>query len=90
MEEFLKIATIVVVAIGILAGVAFVYVIRILRNIAHVSQRVAEASDNIWFDLEKLRTSIRKVGAKMKHFVDFFGNIVQRNIERRNRSKDVV
>lgn len=88
MDVFFVVTTIAVVAIGALLGVALFYIIRILRNVEHVSERFAEESDNIKSDLEELRTNVRKEGAKVKHFADFFGGLVKRNSGRRKRSQD--
>jgi hypothetical protein len=88
MDVFFVVTTIAVVLVGTLLGVALFYVIRILRNVEHVSERVAEESDYIKSDLEELRTNVRKEGAKFKHFADFFGGIVKRNSGRRRRSGD--
>jgi biopolymer transport protein ExbB/TolQ len=94
MEEFLKmdvffvVTTLAVIIVSVLLGIALYYIIRILRNVEHVSERVAEESDNIQSDLRELRANIRKEGAKMKHFAEFFGGIVRRSSGRAKRSKD--
>lgn len=91
MSEFLKmdifffVTTVAVVIVGALVGVALYYVIRILRNVEHVSERVAEESDNIRSDLQELRSNLRKEGAKWRHIANFFGKIVRRNSGGRKR-----
>lgn len=86
MDIFFAVTTLAVIVVASLLGIVLYYVIRILRNVEHVSERVAEESDNIKSDLEELRTNVRKEGAKLKHFADFFGKIVRRNSARHKRS----
>jgi len=90
MDVFFVVTTVAVVILGVLVGVVLFYVIRILRNVEHVSERVAEESDNIQSDLRELRSNVRKEGAKMKHFADFFGKLVKRNSGWRKRGGDAA
>ncbi len=85
MDVFFAVTTASVVVVGVLLAVALFYAIRILRNVDHVSERVAEESDNIKVDLEDLRTNVRKEGVRWRHFMKFFGGIVERNSGRKRQ-----
>lgn len=84
MDEFLKmdlffvVTTVVVLLLGIFLIVAVVYVIRILRNVDHLSRNISEESDHIRTDLGVLRKNVREEGMKISHFLRFFGGMVGR------------
>ena len=90
MDVFFVVTTFAVGILAVLSGIVLFYVIRILRNVEHVSERVAEESDNIQSDLRELRSNVRKEGAKMKIFADFFGKLVKRNSGGRRRGGNVT
>lgn len=83
MDIFFVVSTLVVVILGILGAIALFYLIRILRNVEHVSLRVAEESDNLQSDIATLREKVREEGLRMKHFSEFFGTIFGRTTRKR-------
>ncbi len=89
MEDFLKmdiffvITSAVVLLLGICAIVALIYIIRILRNVDHISAQVSEETDNIKQDIAGLRKNIAAEGMRWKHMSDFFGTIIGRSTRRR-------
>lgn len=84
MDVFFVVSTVAVLVVTILLGTVLFFVIRILRNVEHVSERVAEESDNIKADLSELRENVRREGASLKHFASFFSGIVKRNSRKRS------
>lgn len=92
MDEFLKmdiffvVTTVMVLIGGILLAIALFYVVRILRNIDHISENVSEESDHIKADIGVLRENVRKEGVKLKHFADFFGKMAGRRGKRTSDS----
>lgn len=68
-DIFFFISTIAVVLVSIGAIVALFYVIRILRDVREVSDKVKEESGEIMGDLKKLRANLRDEGVKWKHVV---------------------
>jgi membrane protein implicated in regulation of membrane protease activity len=87
MDIFFFITSVTVFLLAVLAIIALVYVIKILRNVEHVSERVAEESDNIKGDIATLRSNVREQGLKMKHFAEFFGTITRRNTRKKSAQK---
>lgn len=91
MNEFLKmdiffvVTTFVVLFVGAFAIVALYYIVRILRNVDHLSQNISEESDNVRGDITILRQRIRDEGMKVKHFADFFSSFAARNTARKTR-----
>ncbi len=59
-DFFFVTTTIVVVVVAILVVIALVYVIRFLRDVNHVSQKVREESDELIKDVGHLRTVVKK------------------------------
>jgi uncharacterized protein YoxC len=70
-DIFFFISTIALVIISIGIVISLVYVIRILRNVSEVSDKVKEESTEILSDVKELRGTIKKEGFKMKHAVKF-------------------
>ncbi len=93
MNEFLKmdiffvVTTVVVVLLGVFLLVAMYYIIRILKNVNHVSQNVSEESDHIKVDVNILRAKIRNEGMRLQHLLDLFGGMKTRHHSRKARDK---
>ncbi len=93
MNEFLKmdiffvVATVVVVLLGVFALVAMFYIIRILKNVDHLSQNVSEESDHIKVDVNILRAKIRDEGMRVQHLLDLFGGMTTRHHSRKVSEK---
>ena len=77
MQEFIKadifffITAIAVVLVTIGIGIALYYVIRILRNIRDVTERVDEGSKILAEDLSDLRGTIKREGFVWGHIFGF-------------------
>ena len=80
MDNFLKqdifffVATVAVVVFMLLAGVLLIYVIKIVRSVHYILDKVKLETDIITKELGELRASIRSEGIKIKQFAKFFGN----------------
>ncbi len=73
-DLFFFVTTIAVIIGSILIAVIFVYVIRILRNVTHVTERVVEESDRIIEDVEVLRSNVKKKGIILGGLFKLFTN----------------
>jgi hypothetical protein len=82
-DIFFFISTIALVLISIGIIIALVYLIRILRNVSDVSDKVKEESTEILSDIKELRTDIKKEGFRMSYVSRFFAKL----FGKRSRSK---
>ena len=93
MHEFLKmdiffvVTTVIVSLLGVFSLVVLYYIIKILKNIDHVSQNLSEESDHIKVDINILRTKIRDEGMRIQHLLDFFGGMKSRHHSRKSARK---
>jgi uncharacterized membrane protein len=78
---FISTISIVLITIGIV--ISLVYIIRILRNVSDVSDKVKEESTEILSDVKHLRGTIKQEGFKMSYVFGFFKNL----FGRKTRSK---
>lgn len=78
---FVSTIALVVISIGII--VALAYLIRILRNVSDVSDKVKEEGSEIIADVKELRTEIKKEGFRMNYVRRFFNRL----LGRRTKSK---
>ncbi len=69
-DIFFFISTIALVLISIGIVVVLVYVIKILRNVGEVTDKIKLESGEIVADLKQLRASLRDEGMKWKHVAD--------------------
>ncbi len=69
-DIFFFISTIALVLISIAVVIALVYLIRILRNVGEVTDKIKTESTEIVGDLKKLRANLRDEGVKWKHVAD--------------------
>ena len=81
MEEFVKadiffvIASIAAVVVSALVAVALIYVIRIVRNVTDISERVRAESSALSQDLSELRASVRTKGLRLRQLVSFLAKV---------------
>ena len=61
-DIFFFVTTIVVIVLSIVIAVALVYVVRILRDILHVTRNVRDESDKIVADVDEFRSDMKKQG----------------------------
>lgn len=72
MDIFFAVATAAVVILGAFAAVALYYVIRILRNVEHLTTLVSLEGERIREDIAELRASVRREGFKWLRITRFF------------------
>ena len=70
---FISTIALVVVSVGLI--IALVYVIKILRNVSEVSDKVKEESSEILDDLKSLRGTIKQEGFKLSYFGTFIKHL---------------
>lgn len=74
-DIFFYITSISVVVVTIMLIVLFYYVVRIVRNIEHTSEKIKEEGDNILEDISMIRESIEDQGSKFAGVLKFiFGS----------------
>lgn len=78
MNIFFAVTTMAVFFFGVMGMIALYYMIRILRNIEHVSRNVSSESDNIREDVRILRSKAREEGIRITHLMDFFLGMKER------------
>lgn len=79
---FITSIAVIVSTIGVI--IVAVYVVRILRDMKHISKKVSEEGDKIIEDVEHLREVAKAEGMKVKNIADFFSGIF---IRRKKREK---
>ena len=93
MENFIKadifffITSIAVAISTIGVMVVAVYVVRILRDMKHISKKVSEEGDKIIEDVEYLRETAKTEGMKIKNVADFFMNLFARRHKKEKTKK---
>ncbi|HEY4479190.1 MAG TPA: hypothetical protein VI981_02450 [Candidatus Paceibacterota bacterium] len=70
-DIFFFISTVVLITIGVLGGVALVYVILILHDAKHISTEVRKETNNIATLVRELCAEIRTTGFKMSSILRF-------------------
>ncbi len=65
-------------------GIIMFYIIRILKDMKHISKKVSEEGDNIIGDVEYLREAAKSEGMKIKNIAGFFISLFTR---RRKKEK---
>lgn len=72
MDVFFVVTTLAVIVVAFMLGLSLYYVIRILRNVEHVSHIVSEEGDLMRNDIAEMRTAIKREGVKLGALVGFF------------------
>ena len=81
-DIFFFISTIALVLISIGIVIVLIYVIRILRNVDEVTDKIKVESAEIVSDLKKLRESLRDEGLKWRHVVDLVRTFFMRKAKK--------
>ena len=81
-DIFFFITTIVVILIAILIAAALVYVVRILRDVKHLSTKVKEEGDKIVDDVDDLRVDLKKEGTKLAGVLSVFANFMSKKAKK--------
>jgi hypothetical protein len=77
-DIFFFVSTIALVVLTIGGVIILVYIIKIIRDVSHVSGRVKEESDEILNDVKTLRGNIKSEGFKFSFVHRFFRSIFGR------------
>ena len=75
-DIFFFVTTIVVILLAILLAIAMFYIVRILRDIKHVSSKVKEEGDKIIEDVDDLREDLKKESAKFTGVLSVFSSFL--------------
>jgi hypothetical protein len=75
---FFFVTTVAIAVLSILLIIAFVYVIRFLRDLTDVSKRFKEKSTDILKDIDEFRASARAEGTKTRSFLRLITRILGR------------
>lgn len=87
MDVFFVVTTTVILLLGVFALVALYFIIKILKNVDHVSKNVSEESDHIKVDVNILRAKIRDEGMRVQHLLGLFGGMKTRHHSRKASEK---
>ena len=71
MDVFFVVTTIAVVAIGVLLCITLYRILKILRNVEHVSKIVSDEGDLMRDDIAEMRMAIKREGFKLTHLASF-------------------
>lgn len=82
-DIFFFVSTIALVVICIGIAVALFYVIKILRNVREVTDRVKAESAEIVADVKRFRAALKEEGIKWRHVVSLVRSFFSRDAERR-------
>lgn len=77
-DIFFFVSTIALIFISIGIAIALVYVIKILRNVSDVSDKVKDESTEILADIKELRGDIKKEGFRLHYVSNFFARLFGR------------
>ncbi len=71
MDVFFVVTTIAVIVVAGMLALALYRIVRILRNVEHVSQIVSDEGDLMRADIAEMRTAIKREGFKLTHLAAF-------------------
>jgi uncharacterized protein YoxC len=78
-DIFFFITTIALILIALGLIIALIYIIKILHNVFHVSEKVKVESDEIISDLKTLRGNVKEKGFRLQYVKQFIKRIFGRN-----------
>ncbi len=81
-DIFFFITSVVVILLAILVAVMLVYIVRILRDVKHISSRVREEGDKIIEDVDELRQDLSREGAKFTGVVSVFSGFLSKQAKK--------
>ncbi|MBI5530253.1 MAG: hypothetical protein HY918_02010 [Candidatus Doudnabacteria bacterium] len=79
MDIFFFVTTIAVAVLTVLLAVLIIYIIKISRDIKHITNKARSEAELISQDLSDLRQNVKDHGAKLKYFASFFSNLNKRS-----------
>lgn len=71
MDVFFVITTVAVIVVAVLLSIALYRLLKILRNVEHVSQIVSDEGDLVRADVAEMRVAIKREGFKLAHLANF-------------------
>lgn len=77
-EIFFIVTTVAVVVVTIFVAIISYYLIKIFKNVKHITTRARTETDLIAEDIGDLRQNLRRDGAKIKHFTRFINNLTKK------------
>ena len=77
-DIFFFVTTIVVVIVALGLVVAIYYVIKILKNMKYISEKIKNESDNIIEDITAFRGRVKEEGFRAAHVYKFFKGVFKR------------
>lgn len=89
-DIFFFISTIALVLVSTGIVIVLIYIIKILRNIRDISDRVKEESTEIMADVKILRKNLRDEGLKWKHVIDLVRNFFVRKGSKVKKMTDKI
>jgi hypothetical protein len=85
-DIFFMVTTAALVIVTIIAVIALVYAVAILKDIKYVSKRIKTESDEVIEDIHVLRTSIKEHGFKISVLTSLFSKFFLR--KRKGKRKE--
>jgi uncharacterized protein YoxC len=82
-DIFFFVSTIALILISLGVIIAIIYVIKILHNIFHVSEKVKEGSDEILSDIHTLRADVKSQGFRIQYVIGFIKRLFGRGRSRK-------
>ncbi len=74
-DVFFTVTTIAVIVVTAVLTVAFVYLIKILRDVRYMSNRAKEETDKVVKDIDLFRESAKKNLGDFRHLANFFKSL---------------
>ena len=85
MDVFFVVSTIAVIVITGLLAYALVRVLRILRNVEHISETVSEEAVLVRADVAEMRQNVKQEGFKIAHLSRFARATAERFMGRKKK-----
>lgn len=77
-DIFFFITSIAVIVFTICLAIVMFYVVRILKDMKHISKTMSQESDKLLNDIDSLRETVKAEGIKVMTIADFFLNLFLR------------
>ncbi len=86
MDIFFVVATIGLVVLTILVGIAIFYVIRLLRTLDSIAHTVEDEAEALKGDLDEARATIKRGGSSLLSLLGFADKTKKRLLTKKKRS----
>lgn len=71
MDVFFVVTTIAVIVVALMLALALYRILRILRNVEHVSELVSKEGELVRGDIAEMRAAVKQEGFKWSHLARF-------------------